>query len=514
MATNQNNIHVNSFTKGMNSDTSVDMIGNDQYMFGMNIRITTNALLKAISDSNSREGIVAPIPVGKTIDTEGMYDAYNYRILAVGSIENIGYVIIAGDKKGPALWQVYRAILNDDETISFSLQFTSNTKTSKQKFSTVINKEIEGVVKLYIADGDHQLMIINLMDDEYNSRITGNTDAIISNRLYPDNKVQINNVISGRLPTCQVQYTYRLYKKYGVFSKLAPLTNKIQIIDRNRNKEEGCAQNTKTSIGLSLTIPNIRITTMPVDHVFDHVQVYRLMYKNVGENAEVHLIYDSFIKENAPINIEDTEEKSIQQLSIEEFSALGKQVLIPQTIEQNQNYLFEGNVKDDTLLRIGKDYIDIDSKVYQSNIDNKIPLSNTTNYTNIQYFNTIEDIPEDYYLNEYSDINKEFIDYADSDKGKYALLKLVGPYLKTYYGANGKNISCCFITADIPVHDNFNMFSPNAPYTISNKRNSKLSVIGHAGQVETLSLTTDDYFTASIYNIKSIQLEIYLTMIY
>lgn len=494
MATNQNNIHVNSFTKGMNSDTSVDMIGNDQYMFGMNIRITTNALLKAISDSNSREGIVAPVPVGKIIDTEGIYDTSNYRILAVGSIENIGYVIIADDEKESAIWHVYRAILNDDETISFSLQFTSNTETSKQKFSTVINKEIEGVVKLYIADGDHQLMIINLMDDEYNSRITGNTDAIISNRLYPDNKIQINNVISGRLPTCQVQYTYRLYKKYGVFSKLAPLTNKIQIIDRNRNKEEGCAQNTKTSIGLSLTIPNVRITTMPVDYVFDHVQVYRLMYKNVGENAEVHLIYDSFIKENAPINIEDTEEESIQQLSIEEFSALGKQVLIPQNIEQNQNYLFEGNVKDDTLLKIGKDYIDIDSKVYQYNLQGKIPLSNITNYTNIQYFNSIEDVPEDYYLNKYSDINKEF-DYVNyPDTGKYAYFKFDRPYSKLYFGAQGKNISCCFITADIPVHDNFNMFSPNVPYTISSKRNSKLSVIDHGINVKTLSLTTDDYF--------------------
>lgn len=493
MATNQNNIYVNSFTKGMNSDTSVDMIGNDQYMFGMNIRITTNALLKAISDSNSREGIVAPIPIGKTIDTEGMYDTSNYRILAVGSIENIGYVIIADDEKESAIWHVYRAILNDDETISFSLQFTSNTETSKQKFSTVINKEIEGVVKLYIADGDHQLMIINLMDDEYNSRITGNTDAIISNRLYPDNKIQINNVISGRLPTCQVQYTYRLYKKYGVFSKLAPLTNKIQIIDRNRNKEEGCAQNTKTSIGLSLTIPNVRITTMPVDHVFDHVQVYRLMYKNVGENAEVHLIYDSFITENAPVNIEDTEEESIQQLSIEEFSALGKQVLIPQNIEQNQNYLFEGNVKDDTLLRIGKDYIDIDSKVYQENQYWKIPLSNTANYTNIQQFNTIEDIPEDYYLNEYSDINKDFSGQNTDDKGKYTSVN-IGPYLHQIFGASGKNISCYFITADIPVHDNFNMFSPNVPYTISIKRNSILSRIGDSGSVENLRLTTDDYF--------------------
>lgn len=34
MAIDQNNSQVNSFIKGMNSDTSLDMVPQDQYVFG------------------------------------------------------------------------------------------------------------------------------------------------------------------------------------------------------------------------------------------------------------------------------------------------------------------------------------------------------------------------------------------------------------------------------------------------------------------------------------------------
>ena len=58
MATESNNIQTNSFIKGMNTDTSLDMIQEGQYVFGQNIRITTNALLGQVIDSNSTEGII------------------------------------------------------------------------------------------------------------------------------------------------------------------------------------------------------------------------------------------------------------------------------------------------------------------------------------------------------------------------------------------------------------------------------------------------------------------------
>ena len=45
MVINENNSQINSFTKGMNSDSAYDQVENTQYTFGKNIRITKNYLL-------------------------------------------------------------------------------------------------------------------------------------------------------------------------------------------------------------------------------------------------------------------------------------------------------------------------------------------------------------------------------------------------------------------------------------------------------------------------------------
>jgi len=76
----------------------------------------------------------------------------------------------------------------------------------------------------------------------------------MSNNVYPTNKIKIVKTIQGKLKTQQVQYTYRLYKKYGVSSKLAPLTNKIQIINRVKKKAEGCEEDSNTAMGLRLQV--------------------------------------------------------------------------------------------------------------------------------------------------------------------------------------------------------------------------------------------------------------------
>jgi hypothetical protein len=45
-----------------------------------------------------------------------------------------------------------------------------------------------------------------------------------------------------------------LYNKYANTTQLAPLTNKIQVIDGSRSKENGNAEDTETSLGFKLII--------------------------------------------------------------------------------------------------------------------------------------------------------------------------------------------------------------------------------------------------------------------
>ena len=120
--------------------------------------------------------------------------------------------------------------------------------------STVLYKELDNVIKLYIATGSHPLICVRV-DDEGVGKIEGKIlDDFISNRILPTKRIFIEGITSGRLTASQVQYTYRYYNKYGNTTQLAPLTNKIQVIDPSRSKDIGNAEDTETSIGFILSI--------------------------------------------------------------------------------------------------------------------------------------------------------------------------------------------------------------------------------------------------------------------
>jgi hypothetical protein len=101
--------------------------------------------------------------------------------------------------------------------------------------STVLYKELENVIKLYIATGKVPVIVLRVDEEGENTirKFNNGTyeytdvDYLINNRIIPRKRVFISNKISGRLKTSQVQYTYRYYNKYANTTQLAPLTNKI-----------------------------------------------------------------------------------------------------------------------------------------------------------------------------------------------------------------------------------------------------------------------------------------------
>lgn len=357
MVINQNNSHINSFTKGMNSDSAYDQIDNSQYVYGQNVRITKNQLLGGAGDySTVHEGIITPVPSGMDIDMSKFtseHSAYNkngeQEILAVDSVDNLGTIITTN---GTALI-VYRIVIKDDVVESFIQAYKfSEFWTEREEhypLSTVLYKELENVIKLYIASDKYPIVVLRVDDQglEKTTQDSQNLDAFINNRIVPNHRVYINDVISGRIPASQVQYTYRFYNKYGNTTQLAQLTNKIQVIDSSRDKETGSAEGTETSKGFQL-----HITIDQQAKLFDRMQVFRLTFIKPGENAEVSLIYDDKIKEeDGTFVLNDVGIEPLQTLTIEEFAAMSGLILTPHAIENNQNYMFCANVKDETIIR-------------------------------------------------------------------------------------------------------------------------------------------------------------------
>ena len=368
MATEQNNTFINTFTGGMNTDSAYDTIKNNQYIYAVDLRPYDTSKVNRPNDiaAYGKYGIMTPVKYRREyITNDGVSDISEFD---ADKTQRAIKVITAGDtniliKLHKNYLYLYKVVASD-KLPRYIWQFLCKIKVREKEandlrnVSAVLQYETDDVVNLYIADGEHKIMIINVKDTTYINSLRDkngeiNVDLISQNMYFPKNAITYNAIVSGQLKTSQVQYTYRFYKKYGVTSKLAPLSRKYQVINPSRDTEVGCAENTTTSIGLQLEMK----VNEKIDQ-FDRLQVYRIQYLKPNQNAEIDLIYDGEFAKNkngATIHIIDNGRKTLQTLSVEEFSQIHGQDIIPTLLEQNQGYLFAGNVKDTTIFQLDRE---------------------------------------------------------------------------------------------------------------------------------------------------------------
>ena len=485
MDTNQN-LHINTFVEGMNTDTAFDSIKSTQYLFGLNIRSTAiETDMQTDRNSFEKKGLLSPIYTNKydfhvpdptNVNTYNKFNVnsangdYFYKIINSGDIN----VLLFKESEDLCIYKLIKQSLQNTVTVTSQLLFKikgyfpnneNNTFSPiNYNMSTLLHYEQDNVVILYIADGKHKIISINIEDSDYLKKLKDkenyiDINYIMQNNYFPNKKMEIVKTISGQLKTSQVQYTYRLYKKHCSCSTLAPLTNKIQIIDSYRNKEEGNAEDTTTSIGLRLHIPSQNVIQ------FDKVQIYRLQYIKANDNAKVQLIYDGSYSDDFYFN--DIGKKSLQDLTIEEFSSLNGLQIVPSVIEQNQNYLFAANIKDETIIQLNKD---LDFKSYQFGISYDFIANDPRKYISYIENDSVQSqlflsgdkkqilqglqnkFSQKDYINPYSDINGVY--------DKNTLISTSNGYIRQcidwegYYGGSGINISWRIVVNRIPSDGN------------------------------------------------------------
>ena len=426
MDTNQN-LNINTFVEGMDSDTMYSNVKNTKYTLGINTRISSNKynIGGDVASPEEKQGLLNPITVkemlfsstdnadllkgiqSKDANINVVFD-YIYKTVQCGEHCIILYKTHVNKTGGrpniDILEDLYFLNVASVKLVDNEYKYTFLFRISDHKqynvyknvknISVVLNLEQTDVLKLYIADGVHKIMELNILDKDYINKLQRNyfhtnekkfkyieSFDIQQNGFFPRNKVIIDGIISGQLKTGQVQYAYVLYKKHGGRSMLSPLTNKIQVISGDDQSKQGRAEDTVTNIGFKLKI-NINSSfyepgTGEIDTIgsaifnskdrYDSILLYRISYIKPNQNAEIDLIYDSLIHttdisstEQNVIIINDSGLNSLQKLTIEEFSALYGQQFVPKVIEKNQEYLLAGNIKDKTVL----DIKDLDFKTY------------------------------------------------------------------------------------------------------------------------------------------------------
>lgn len=344
------NQQINTFTKGMNTDTSDMLLSTEQYRYAENVRLVTN--------TNSDTGELRIIDGNVVLTNFGN----NKKLLYINSIQNYVVAIVETEfknsSKDPAVklqnpeWEIQ--LSNDcGETwkkIFGPCKELLHEKDKQANISGVLRWETDNDIKFYFVDdtGKHDIMYLNIadqnpVDEQFMNDIKGVIDYK-SQYLYSP-VVEISDSIGELLPA-RVQYVYRLYKLGGAATNLSPFS---KILSLYKDDISGYNKTDISSNAVSIQIPGIE------KRLHDRIQLYRITYNENGNLPIINLIYDDKVFEE---NFEYTDiGRNIYQISSEEFLSLQGLRITPKVIESKENYMYAANLRDsqDDLDEIFKD---------------------------------------------------------------------------------------------------------------------------------------------------------------
>lgn len=435
----ENNSQINTFVKGMNSDTSYQMLDEQSYALAENLR------LFSLGDGN-KHGELRPIPGLKVAFEYAKYDC-DY-ILAATSIRQYGIIIARLTNKK---WKVYRFENQDDRSDKFSIPknltciFTSKGTTESKKFDVVTRYEDDDNVKLYIADGNNPIMCLNITE-VYSSLLS--EDDISSYPQVTFNVPKFEGYTSGTLKSGLVQYSYRLYKKNATYTDISPCTNLIPIYGVDGR---GLLENEDSGRGVKISI-DIEYTKN-----FDYIQIYRIHYSINGQNPTVSLICDQQLQEDhlSDFSIVDNGIQSLQTITLEEYNSFSGIHVIPKTIESQNDYLFAGCIKSEEGVLQDEFILNWDARAYSYNANGICTVKNENGTGALSFKIVKEEGSTEYIYVDSSDETKVvhpentdgFTDYVDMSVDR----DVINPQEDCVYdmygqlGGTGKNVSWKFI---------------------------------------------------------------------
>lgn len=333
MDSNRNqNIQINTFSGGMDSDTDVSVIPHDRYRSAINFRYLNNQ-----SDSEHGKLTVIqgmdnhPIQLDegeKVIETKGID---KYAIIFTKKLQNdssTGYQIC-----------IYRVEINPDGAVrNYKKQLIFGPCSDWEfdgRLSIVGRIENVDNMKLYIADGIHQIIVLdifpNIVYTSINSLLSSD-DSI----MFPP---EIQQITSGNLKSGVNQYSYQLYSRYKQSTNISPMTKQIPIVSRLGDYNYvGKLQGENTNMGVQLGIHIDGTDT------YNTIRLYRIHYDKAATVPEVHIIYEGDTKEDFVFT--DANDSHIGQITPEEYNQMSEFYIIPKAIESKDNYLFAAQIKE------------------------------------------------------------------------------------------------------------------------------------------------------------------------
>lgn len=430
MDTNQqNNTHINTFTSGMNTDTSDMVIKSDSYRYAENIRI--------ITDKDSNSGELRLIDGTKSIGIKFSKNNYSgLDILSLDSIRNIGVLVarVKDDDITYKKWSVFKFeekvnpqpghITLDEIAGPFDEQIwraedlidkeNSSSKLKCKPISTVLRWESDDNVKLYIADGIHNIIVISITNEDSNQNLSFNAEQ----QLLPPIVATITDN-NGYVPGPVIQYAYRLYTQNKAASNISVLSNPVT---GYRNSYQGFDLQGYINKSIQLDIDQ------SIAQEGFKIQIFRISYIKQGQEPTIQLIYDDDAQDLRQLI--DSGQK-IEDISYNEFLDYLSFGVIPREIESKNDYLFYGNVKYSTD-EIDKKFEDFDARCFS---DGNYYYNGSTKIDKIYHDDKIDNVPDRNIMHE--ELSSNIKEY-DIDNWKTDISYARKDGVTYYYNGYGK----------------------------------------------------------------------------
>lgn len=333
MVIDKNTTQMNTFSKGMNTDTSDAYLEEGSYRLANNLRYITN------QEENSGE---LHMIEGATLLTA----IPGATVLAATQLRDTGIVITSGAGNGD--WQVYTINHDDNDSVTkiIDVDNEGQNRVVGHKISLVTRWEDEENKKLYIADGKGPIITIFLNKIGQLKRIS----QIIA---YPEALFDVPKfcgLIDGNLESGMYEYSYQYYIKHGQQSQISPSTKLIPLHNgaltvNSSNRIQGYEQGVKTNKGIKIKIPTATI----LNQDFNRLIIYRIHYVEVGVPPIIEIVFDEDMPstDDGWFEFLDTGKDALSVISLEEYNMISGIHIIPKTIESMTDYMFASNIQND-----------------------------------------------------------------------------------------------------------------------------------------------------------------------
>lgn len=389
-----NTAQINTFTGGMNTDTDINLLPNNQYRYGQDVRIVT--------DDEGTSGVLQSVDGAKK---------YNYsiknteRIIGTATINDIAVVVTKLNDEYNKIYRIENFNSpNPTSTVILKGKLGIGKDYDSNQISIVLNYETISNIKMYFTDGGSIIKVINIMDDKYvqypdidnplldeeGNILNPNSIDIIPNAvLHP---FVIRNLVKGNFKAGVAQYCYRLYNPHSQQTSLSSLSKTVHLAESDSSSRledyYGSSKGSLTGKGVVLSAP---LDTKD----FTRCTIIRIFYED-NDSAPTYSIIDDVEISPASdeINYTDTGSSGISTLTQEEFNALTSYAFICNSITTVQNRLFASNVTETSWVPMIEDVdgeiVEYDARAYRANSDGYIRIE-TSDPEQYMYFG-IDDV--------------------------------------------------------------------------------------------------------------------------